>query len=84
MLVLIFFLIFQVSDKMKASKVSYQNIKHKMKFGNQELPILTNKFHHPSREASQQVNIFLSPPRFERLIFYLRGAIKKICSNLNE
>ena len=22
-----------------------------MKFGNQELPILTNKFHHPSREA---------------------------------
>jgi len=51
MLVLIFFLIFQVSDKMKASKVSYQNIKHKMKFGNQELPVLTNEFRYPSREA---------------------------------
>ena len=51
MLLLIFFLVLQVSDKMKASKVSYQNIKHKMKFGNKELPVLTNEFHYPGREA---------------------------------
>jgi len=51
MLLLIFFLVLQVPNKMKASKVSYQNIKHKMKFGNQELPILTNEFHYLGREA---------------------------------
>jgi len=51
MLLLIFFLVLQVSDKMKASKVSYQNINHKMKFGNQELSVLTNEFHYPGREA---------------------------------
>jgi len=36
---------------MKPCKVSYQNIKQKMKFGNQELPVLTNEFHYPGREA---------------------------------
>ena len=30
---------------------SYQNVKHKMKFGNQELPVLTNEFHYPSRKT---------------------------------
>jgi len=51
MLLLIFFLVLQGYNKMKSSKVSYQNIKQKMKFGNQELSVLTNEFHYPSREA---------------------------------
>jgi len=50
MLLLIFFLVLQGSNKMKPSKVSYQNIKHKMKFNNQELSVLTNEFHYPGRE----------------------------------
>ena len=36
---------------MKLCKVSYQNIKQKMKFDNQELSVLTNEFHYPDREA---------------------------------
>jgi len=51
MLLLIFFLVLQESNKIKSSKVSYQNIKHKMKFNNQELSVLTNEFHYPGREA---------------------------------
>jgi len=51
MLLLIFFLVLQGYNKMKPSKVSYQNIKQKMKFGNQELPVLTNEFHYHGREA---------------------------------
>jgi len=51
MLLLIFFLVLQGSNKMKPSKVSYQNIKHKMRFDNQELTVLTNEFHYPGREA---------------------------------
>ena len=51
MLLLIFFLILQEYNKMKPCKVSYQNITQKMQFGNQELPILTNEFPYPGREA---------------------------------
>ena len=41
----------QEFNMMKLSNVSYQNIKHKMKFSNQELPVLTNEFHYLGREA---------------------------------
>jgi len=51
MLLLIFSLVLQGYNKMKPCKVSYQNIKHKMKFGNQELPVLTNEFHYLGKEA---------------------------------
>ena len=51
MLRLISSLVLQEYNKMKPCKVSYQNIKQKMKFGNQELPVLTNEFHYPGREA---------------------------------
>ena len=51
MLLLIFSLVLQGYNKMKPCKVSYQSIKQKMKFGNQELPVPTNEFHYPGREA---------------------------------
>jgi len=51
MLLLIFFLVLQGYNKIEPSKVSYQNIKQKMKFGNQELSILTKEFHYPGKEA---------------------------------
>jgi len=35
---------------MKPTKVNYTGIKEKMKFGNQELPILTNHYHYYGRE----------------------------------
>ena len=49
MLLLIFSLVLQVYNKMKLCKVSYQNIKQKMKFDNQELSVLTNEFHYPGK-----------------------------------
>jgi len=50
MLLLIFFLFAGIQQD-EPSMVSYQNIKHKMKFDNQELSVLTNEFHYLSREA---------------------------------
>ena len=35
---------------MKPTKIPYTHVKGKMKFGNQELPILANTFHYPGRE----------------------------------
>lgn len=35
---------------MKPTKIPYTNTKGKMKFDNQELPILENTFHYPGRE----------------------------------
>ena len=55
MLLLIFFLVLQEYIKMKPSKVSYQNIKHKTKFDNQELSVLTNEFHYLDREAINDI-----------------------------
>lgn len=51
MLLLTFCLALQVPYKMKPTKVPYTNIKQKMKFGNQELPILTNEFVYLGRDS---------------------------------
>jgi len=50
-LLLIFFLVLKEYNEMKPCKVSDQNIAHKMKFGNQELSVLTNESHYPGKEA---------------------------------
>jgi len=59
MLLLIFFLVLHGYNKMKPSKVSYQNIKQKMKFDNQELSVLTNDFRYPGREVINENSIAL-------------------------
>ena len=51
MLLLIFYPVLQVLYKMKPTNFPYKNVKHKMKFGSQELPVLTNEFYFPGREA---------------------------------
>ena len=58
MLLLIFCLVLQVT--MKPTKVNYHGVKEKMKFGSQELPILTNHYlYHGREQMNDKFNVLI-------------------------